>query len=245
MKTYGLIGYPLGHSFSENYFKMKFVNENVEGCVYKLFPLERISELPKLLKNITSCRGLNVTIPYKESVITYLDEMDETAKSIGAVNTILFHEGKSKGYNTDVLGFRQSFEPLLKEHHYKGALVLGTGGASKAVKYVLGQLEIPFKMVSRTKSDLAISYAELDEKVINEHPIIINTTPLGMFPHQAEAPSINYSFLNGKHFLFDMIYNPEKTLFLQNGEQQGAQIKNGFEMLHIQAEESWKIWITS
>lgn len=242
MKTYGLIGYPLSSSFSQKYFRNKFKQEGILQYDYALFPIASIKELPRLLETNPDCQGLNVTIPHKESVMELLDQVAETAKAVGAVNTILIKDNKLVGYNTDILGFRNSLEPLLKKHHYQGALILGSGGASKAVQFVMSQLEIPFQIVSRNAAKNVISYAELTKETLLTHPIIVNTTPLGMAPLAQEAPSIDYTVLHAEHLLYDLVYNPAKTLFLQRGEAQGAQIKNGLEMLEIQAEASWKIW---
>lgn len=244
MRIYGLIGYPLSHSFSQQYFRNKFEKENITDCDYQLFPIESIEELPDLLYVNSDCCGLNVTIPHKESVLEHLNVVDDTALAVGAVNTIVVVDGELVGYNTDVLGFQQSLEPLLEDHHKKGALILGTGGASKAVKYVLDEWNIPNQLVSRNKRAGIVEYAELDETILKQHPLIINTTPLGMFPLQDEAPALNYEHIGPKHLLFDLIYNPEKTQFLLHGAARGARIKNGYEMLEIQAEESWKIWTT-
>ena len=242
-KLFGLIGYPLGHSFSKKYFEEKFRNENLSDCTFKLFPLKEISEFPKLIATQKNLRGLAISIPHKEAVIPFLTKLTDAAKEIGAVNCIKFSENEMIGYNTDVIGFEQSLLPLLKEHH-KHALVLGTGGASKAVQYVLKNNDIAYKTVSRknTSESDSICYEDLSPSVIGEHKLIINCTPVGMIPNEEGIPSIPYKFLTNKHFLYDLIYKPEKTKFLQEGEKQGAAIKNGFEMLIIQAEENWKIW---
>jgi shikimate dehydrogenase len=246
MRTFGLIGFPLSHSFSETYFSEKFFRENIQNCNYRNFPLERISYLNDLIKNTPDLAGLNVTIPYKESVLGSLDKLDENAAKIGAVNTIkIVHYGDTiitKGYNTDYLGFEISLKPLLNKHH-KAALILGSGGASKAVKYVLNSLGLEYTVVSRTKSDThSLTYNELNKEVIHSHQVIINTTPLGMHPDIDQAPDIPYELLSPEHLLYDLIYNPAKTLFLKNGAAQGTQTKNGLEMLYLQAEKAWEIW---
>ena len=241
MKQYGLIGYPLSHSFSKGYFAEKFAKENIVDCKYDVFPLEKIEDFVELCNDKKNLIGLNVTIPYKEKIIPFLDELDETAANIGAVNTIKFSNGKKIGYNSDAYGFEMSLKPLLKSHHTQ-ALILGTGGASKAVEYVLKKLGIAFQYVSRTKNDKAISYEELNESIIQHSKLIINTTPIGMYPNIDTAPDIPYNVLTEKHLLYDLVYNPEETLFLKKGKEKGAQTKNGLEMLYLQAERSWEIW---
>lgn len=248
MKTYGLIGFPLSHSFSENYFSQKFKNENIGGCEYRLFPISTIEQLPELIRTNSSLCGLNVTIPFKKTVFAYLDELDTVAEKANAVNTISIIRNKNqtilKGYNTDVYGFHKSLTSLLKPHH-NSALILGTGGAANAVKYVLEELcginDVLF--VSRTPStNKSISYSALTNEIIKQYTLIINTTPLGMFPGVNASPILPYSALTSKHLLYDLIYNPDKTLFLQKGQQRGAETKNGLEMLYLQAEQAWEIW---
>ena len=243
MKLYGLIGYPLGHSFSKQYFTEKFDREQLKDCRFELFELSDIGELYQLLKKEPALKGLAVTIPYKESVIPFLDIIDKDAALIGAVNCISISSGKLTGYNTDHIGFEMSLKPLLKIHHTK-ALVLGSGGASKAVQYVLQKLEIEYLVVTRNRqpSNGMINYESLNEKIIQEYTLIINCTPVGMFPHEKEEPEIPYHYLHAAHLLFDLIYKPTVTKFLSRGKQQGATIKNGYEMLVLQAEENWKIW---
>jgi len=241
MRLFGLIGYPLSHSFSKKYFTEKFEREKLTDCRYELFPITSIDELKKVLDQHPDLYGLNITIPYKEQVIPFLDETDEVVEKIGACNCISIENRKLKGFNTDVTGFEISLKTKLKPHHKK-ALILGTGGAAKAVEYVLEKLGIDFKYVSRKPSCNNFSYEQLTPAIISEHTLIINTTPLGMYPGINEAPTIPYESLTDQHYLFDLVYNPEKTLFLQKGEARGAVIKNGYEMLLIQAEESWKIW---
>ena len=241
MRLFGLIGYPLSHSFSKKYFAEKFEREGLSDCRYELFPLASIDELPQLLSSNPDLCGLNVTIPYKEQVLPFLDEEAEVVRNIRASNCILIENGKLKGNNTDVTGFERALEEFLQPHHAK-ALILGTGGAAKAVEYVLEKRGIAFQYVSRKFSAHTLSYEQVTPDVIGKHTLIINSTPLGMYPHTDEAPPIPYESLTPSHYLFDLIYNPEKTLFLQKGEDKGAAIKNGSEMLIIQADESWRIW---
>lgn len=244
MRQFGLIGYPLGHSFSASFFSAKFKEEGIEAC-YRNFPLESITGFPTLLEREPDLRGLNVTVPHKQHIIPYLDKLSPTADAIQAVNTIsIKREGESillEGDNTDVSGFRKSLEEHLKPHHRK-ALVLGTGGSSKAVRHVLGQLEIKFIQVSRTAGEGRISYENVDEAMLESTPLIINTTPLGMYPHVHTLPPIPYQALGPSHLLFDLVYNPEQTAFLQKGESYGADCINGYDMLIYQALASWKIW---
>ncbi len=237
---YGLIGYPLQHSFSPAYFKMKFAANNIDAT-YELFPIEAISEFVELLYSSPELSGLNVTTPYKESVIRYLDQMDPVAVAIDAVNCIFIRNGKTKGYNTDAMGFEKSLNPLLKSQH-TNALILGTGGSSKAVAYALTQLGIRFHKVSRVKTEGVLNYEELTPEVIAHHKLIINTTPVGMYPHIDEMPPLPFDHITEQHLLFDLIYNPEETKFLAMGREKGAVVKNGFEMLQLQAEASWEIW---
>ena len=241
MKQFGLIGFPLTHSFSKGYFTEKFSNENLADCRYDTFPLEKIKDFNELCKQHKNLIGLNVTIPYKQQIIPYLDELDETAANIGAVNTIKFIKDKKIGYNTDAYGFEMSLNPLLKSHHTH-ALILGTGGASKAVEYVLSKKGISYQNVSRVRTGKAIHYEDLNEMIIHKSTLIINCTPVGMHPDIEEAPEIPYQYLTSKHLLYDLIYNPSETQFLMLGKEQGAQTKNGLEMLYLQAERSWQIW---
>jgi shikimate dehydrogenase len=242
MKRYGLIGYPLSHSFSQKYFTDKFQREQITDCVYENFPLADISEFSTLIQQYADLRGLNVTIPYKEKVIPFLTEQSDVVKATGACNCIKINNGRLTGYNTDVIGFENSLKPLLQPHHTK-ALVLGTGGAAKAVHYVLNKLGISFTEVSRTPSKAAqIAYDKIGEATMSEYLLIINTSPVGMYPKVDECPPLPYQHLTSKHYLYDLVYNPAKTLFLQKGEAQGAAIKNGHDMLIIQAEEGWRIW---
>ncbi len=246
MKIYGLIGYPLIHSFSNKYFSEKFKKENIKNTQYKLFPISKIQFIKDLIKNNTNLFGLNVTAPFKESVLQYLDEIDPTAKQIAAVNTIKILRPKNKiyltGYNTDAFAFKQSLKNI-KKTHYNNALILGTGGASKSVAYVLKKMNINFIYVSRKpKNDKEISYTDLDSQLIRKYKLIINTTPLGMFPDINKYPDIPYKFLSSVNFLYDLIYNPAETLFLKLGKERGTKTQNGLKMLYTQAEKSWEIW---
>jgi len=243
-KLFGLIGRPLAHSFSQNYFNDKFEKEGLKDHHYDLFPLYTDYYLNILLRDNENIVGLNVTIPYKESVLHFMDELDETASKIGAVNTIVIKNGKRIGYNTDAIGFQTAYEEFVEEKtlNVTGALVLGTGGASKAINYVLGKKNIPVKFVSREKKTGVIGYDDIDEKLLDQYNLIVNTTPVGTFPKPELAPQIPYHLLTAKQSLFDLVYNPEKTLFLAKGESQGCACTNGMKMLHGQAEASWKIW---
>ncbi|MEN8928409.1 MAG: shikimate dehydrogenase [Flavobacteriales bacterium] len=241
----GLLGKTLSHSFSKTYFEDKFEKENLANHSYDLFELEKIEDFVDLLKQNHDLSGLNVTIPYKESVIQFLDELDETATEIGAVNTIKFvqkgNKNILKGFNTDAVGFGLSIKPFLKNTHER-ALILGTGGASKAVDYRLRKLGIETLFVSRNPEENQISYKDINEYVMKFHKLVINTTPLGMSPNEDTFPDIPYKLLNDSHTLIDLVYNPERTQFLTKGKQEGTEILNGMSMLHNQANESWKIW---
>lgn len=244
MRQFGLIGLPLSHSFSKKYFGNKFEEENIQHCEYELYPLKSIGSFPHLLSNHPDIVGINVTIPYKEAVIPFLDELDEASAKIGAVNTIKIKDGKTKGYNTDTYGFEQSLLAFLKKNASakpSEALILGTGGASKAVAFVLEQQHIPYKYVSRTASKDRLGYPDLIGR-LSDFQLIVNTTPLGTFPNVDQAADLPYGEINREHLLYDLVYNPEKTLFLKSGEAQGAAIHNGLEMLRLQAEKSWEIW---
>ena len=241
---FGLLGKNISYSFSKTYFSKKFMNLQLTNHKYVNFDIENIEDFLEILsKYKKSLKGCNVTIPYKESIFNYLDEIDRTASEIGAVNTIKFSsDGKLVGYNTDVVGFEKSLIPLLKTHHTK-ALILGTGGASKAVAYVLKKLDIDYFKVSRNPIDnLALAYADISNQLLNEYSLIINCSPLGTYPNINEKPMIPYQFLTSKHLLYDLIYNPVETAFLIEGKKRGTQVKNGLEMLELQAEESWRIW---
>jgi shikimate dehydrogenase len=241
MRAFGLIGYPLGHSFSKKYFTDKFEREGITGNVYELYPLEQIGQIEELLNSNPSLAGLNVTIPYKEQVIAYLDSMSPVVGEIGACNCIHIQDGRLMGHNTDVIGFSRSLLPKLKPHH-KQALILGTGGSSKAVAYTLKELNIPFLQVSRSPSEGMIGYEEMDQSMLEAHTLLINTTPVGMYPDIEKAPAIPYQFIGADHYLFDLVYNPVRTRFLQEGALRGATVENGSDMLVIQAEASWEIW---
>jgi shikimate dehydrogenase len=241
MRKFGLIGFPLSHSFSRNYFTNKFAAEGIRDCEYHLFPLKSINEITHLISENSTLCGLNVTIPYKESVLPFLHAVSPAVKQIGACNCIKIVKGHLEGYNTDVVGFEESIKPFLKPEISK-ALILGTGGAAKAVAWVLKKLSIDFQYVSRKSSEGILSYNDISSTVLKEIPLIINTTPLGMQPNIFNKPSLPYGVIAPGHLCYDLIYNPEKTSFLAACEAEGAVIKNGLEMLEIQAEESWRIW---
>lgn len=244
MKQFGLIGKSLKHSFSKTYFENKFKKENINDSKYNLFELDSIKELNDIIQNTPKLLGLNVTIPYKESVLSELDEIDITAQKIGAINTIKIDKKTKlkKGYNTDYNGFKNSLKPFLENTHER-ALILGTGGASKAVSFVLEELNIDYLHVSRTPDNKKqICYNEVNEYVIKYHQIIVNTTPLGMYPSIETMPDIDYSLLSSNHLLYDLVYNPEETIFLKKGKEKGCITINGLQMLKIQAEKSWEIW---
>ncbi|MEZ4793261.1 MAG: shikimate dehydrogenase [Gelidibacter sp.] len=242
MPNFGLIGNHISYSFSKTHFMAKFENDELDYS-YENFDIDDITQFPSILKNHPELLGLNVTIPYKERIIPYLDELNDVAKEIGAVNTIkIGPSGKLKGYNTDSFGFEKSIQPFLKPYHKK-ALILGTGGASKAVAYALKNLNIPFDFVSRQANGTAqFTYHNLTENTINSHQIIINCTPIGTHPNVNECPDIPYDAITKEHLLYDLIYNPIQTKFLICGEIKGATISNGFKMLELQAEKSWDIW---
>ena len=245
MRTFGLIGYPLAHSFSKKFFTEKFEKEGIAEHKYELFPIENIAAVVSLIAADSSLRGLNVTIPHKVGVMPYLNELEPAAEKIGAVNciSIQHQDGETilKGYNTDAFGFQKSLKPYLKKHHTH-ALILGDGGAAKAVKYVLDQLNITYLSVVRKAAPNAILYSDLTGELIQKHQVIINTTPLGTFPNIEASPAIPYQWLTGQHLAYDLVYNPEETEFLKRAKAQGAAVKNGYEMLQLQAERSWVIW---
>lgn len=243
MKIYGLIGKTLGHSFSQRYFSEKFQNEHISDCVYQNFELKDLTKDIPQLKNEPALSGLNVTIPYKSDIISYLDDLAGDCKEMNACNCIKIKDKKWVGYNTDVIGFERSFAPHLRPYHRK-ALILGTGGASKAVKFVFEKMGIQFLEVTRNKKDHspAITYDDITEDIFTEYNIIVNTTPLGMYPNVDAYPNLPYQFISNQHYFFDLVYNPVKTLFLSKAEAKGALIENGEKMLVIQAEESWSIW---
>jgi shikimate dehydrogenase len=242
VKQYGIIGYPLGHSFSKQYFTDKFSKEGLTNCVYNTFSIADINELATVFANNKNLHGLNVTIPYKVSVISYLTDTTHLPNGLQACNCIKIVGTHKIGFNTDVVGFEKSLQPLLQSQHTQ-ALILGNGGAAQAVKFVLQQLHIPFKTVGRsTSNNTDYTYQTLTPSLIEQHTLIINTTPVGTFPNVNDCPVIPYDVITDKHLLYDLVYNPSKTLFLQKGEQQGAMVKNGYEMLVLQAKENWRIW---
>ena len=239
---FGLVGKNISYSFSKGYFGEKFEKLNLKDYSYDNLDIQNIEDFPEFLKQNPTISGLNVTIPYKEAIIPFLDKLSKRATEIGAVNTIkITKSGKLKGFNTDYIGFQKSIEPLLNVNHKK-ALILGTGGASKAVAYALKQLEIPYLFVSRNDIGDAIGYNQINEKTFEEFQIIINCTPVGTFPNTNSCPEIPYEYFTTNHLAFDLIYNPAETLFLKKAKEKGAIVKNGLEMLTLQAEKSWDIW---
>ena len=242
MNEYALIGYPLTHSFSEKYFTDKFIAENIPDSVYKLYELPAIAAFPALLKAHPQLKGLNVTIPYKESVIPFLDELDEDAAKIGAVNVIKFSQGKTKGFNSDYPGFMQSLQRFYPDYSAAKALVFGAGGAAKAVFAALDYLHIPYQVVTRHHQPGQLHYEDITPAIIASHTLLINTTPLGTYPDLHTCVPIPYEAISSHHYLYDLVYNPAETLFLQRGRETGAKTKNGYEMLCLQAEVAWQIW---
>lgn len=241
-RQFGLIGKNIAYSFSKKYFTEKFANGNLSDCAYDNFDIQSIEKFPQLITDYPQLKGLNVTIPYKEAVIPYLDQLSDKAAKIGAVNVIRFtKKGNLKGYNSDYYGFMKSLEPLLQPHHQK-ALILGSGGAAKAVAFALKQLGILYTFVSREEKEGRIDYDRINATTFDNYQIIINCTPLGTSPNTEAFPPIPYEYFSGKHIAFDLIYNPEETLFLKKAKQHGAITKNGYEMLVFQAEKAWKIW---
>lgn len=241
-RKYGLIGFPLSHSFSKGFFAEKFAKEHIVNTQYENYPIESVDQFHQLWQHEPQLQGINITIPHKKAVIPFLDHVSTVVHAINACNCIRKYNGKLYGYNTDVIGFEKSLKPFLQPHHQK-ALILGTGGAAAAVAWVLEKLGISFKYVSRSdKGEGIISYDTLNDAILNEHHLIINTSPVGMFPNVKEAPALHYEVLTNKHHLYDLIYNPAETLFLTKGKERGASIQNGLEMLHLQAEASWEIW---
>ncbi len=240
---FGLLGKNISYSFSRKYFSVKFEKLGLKDYKYGNFDIPEIEEFPFLLYHREhEYRGINVTIPYKEAVMRYLDAIDEDAKKIGAVNTIkVTDDNKLVGYNTDYYGFQKSIEPFIKEHH-KNALILGTGGASKAIAYALKKMNIDYKFVSRKVDENMFLYSALNEEILEKHTIVVNCTPIGTHPNVDECPNIPFQFITNKHLFFDLIYNPEETKFLIEAKKRGATIKNGYEMLELQAEKSWEIW---
>ena len=245
MDKYGLIGYPLGHSFSISYFNQKFKDENI-NAVYENFEIPSIDLLPEVLDSNPNLKGLNVTIPYKEKVIPFLDSISPEARAIGAVNVIkVIHEGKKvklKGYNSDVIGFTQSIEPMIETRFHKKALILGTGGASKAIDYGLKSLGLETVFVSRYERPGTIQYQSITPEVVKEYNVIVNCTPLGMYPKTEECPLLPYEAMDSRTILYDLIYNPDETMFMKRGAEYGANVKNGLEMLLLQAFASWEFW---
>ena len=243
MRKFGLIGYPLGHSFSKKYFTEKFVREGIQGCQFELYPIESISEFPQLLDSESSLEGLSVTIPYKEQVIPYLDALDPACAQIGAVNCIRIRDGKKTGFNTDYLGFKHSLQSWLGTE-IPNALVLGTGGASKAVQQALRDLGIHYRIVSRTQREGQLTYADLMEQPewLASHTLIINTSPLGTYPQVEDMPNIPIEQLHARHQVYDLVYNPPITRLMQECISRGGTAKNGQDMLELQAEAAWSIW---
>lgn len=240
MKTFGLIGKNISYSFSRTYFTEKFKKENINAKYYN-FDLEEINQFRDVIKEMPDLGGLNVTIPYKQEIITFLDDLAPEAREIGAVNTIQIKGNRLIGYNTDYIGFSESIKPLLKSHH-NNALILGTGGASKAIAYALKKLDIEYKFVSRSSGKDKLGYDDLSEEVIKDHNIIINTTPVGTFPDVEEYPEFPVEYLTENHLVYDLIYNPEITQLLALAKKRGATVKNGLKMLELQAESAWNIW---
>lgn len=244
MKKYGLIGYPLSHSFSKRYFTERFVQEGIVDCAYENYPLSDISQVSDLIATVEGLQGLNVTIPYKEAIIRYLTHPDSIVQQIGACNCIKIEGKRLLGFNTDVYGFEKSLTSKLQAGD-KRALILGTGGASKAVCFVLNKLNIEYLLVSRRADgddSRTVGYEDLTEEIYASHPLIINTTPVGMHPAEHQKPPLDYDHITQKHFLFDLIYNPDQTLFLKEGAEKEARTLNGYDMLIYQAEKSWEIW---
>ena len=243
MNKLGLLGKDISYSFSKTYFKKKFEDENISDTTYENFDIESIDLFPSIIKNTTGLKGLNVTIPYKEQVIPFLDKVNKKAKTIGAVNTIkITKKGKLVGYNTDCYGFKKTIKPFIKSHHKK-ALILGTGGASKAIAYTLNEMAISYQYVSRKLSDgVGFSYDTLTANDVKDYKIIINCSPVGTFPNIEDCPNIPYQAINEKYILFDLIYNPEETKFLRLGKKNKATTVNGLGMLEFQAEKAWSIW---
>ncbi|SMG51275.1 shikimate dehydrogenase family protein [Arenibacter troitsensis] len=238
---FGLIGKNISYSFSRGYFTKKFSEMGLERHSYENFDFDHIDQFKGLLEQNSNIKGFNVTIPYKEQVMPFLSKIDPEAQAIGAVNTIKIIGQQTIGFNTDAYGFQKSIEPHLRVHHKK-ALILGTGGASKAVAFVLNKLGISYKFVSRSPKEGQLNYTELNKEVLTDHTVIVNCTPLGTYPNISDKPDLPYNFITDQHLLFDLIYNPEKTAFLLAGEQQGGKISNGSNMLKFQAEKSWEIW---
>ena len=240
MDKYGIIGNPLGHSFSKGFFTEKFAREDIDA-EYLNFQIPEIGKLTEVLQENPELRGINVTLPYKTEVIPFLDELSDEAREIGAVNVVQIRNGHLKGFNSDIIGFTRSIQPLLKPHHRK-ALILGTGGASRAIRVGLTRLGLEWKYVSRTPREGMFTYEDITAETLREYEVIVNCSPVGMFPKVDECPAIPYEFLTQDNLLYDLVYNPENTLFMKKGALQGAVVKNGLEMLHLQAIASWEFW---
>jgi shikimate dehydrogenase len=241
MNTFGLIGRPLSHSFSKQYFDNMFKEKGLKNVCFINYELEEIEDLLPIISNNENIVGFAVTIPYKQKIMKFLDEYDKVVGNINSCNCVLIKNRKLIGYNTDVIGFEKSFTPHLQKHH-KQALILGNGGVAQSVKWVLRHLHIHYTVVTRDEYKNSISYNSISKNIIEQHQIIINTTPLGTFPYVDECPNIPYQYITTQHYLFDVVYNPQLTTFMQKGLQQNAFVKNGYEMLCQQAEENWKIW---
>jgi shikimate dehydrogenase len=243
MKQFGLIGYPLSHSFSKKYFSEKFAKESIADAHYELYELASLEGFRKWMENVADLKGLNVTIPYKQEVIPFLDQLNDKAKAIGAVNVIKKEkDGTYTGYNSDYYGFKMSLENFLNGTKISKALVLGTGGASKAVVVALQDMGIAPQYVSRVASNTAITYEDVTADILAAHTLIINTSPVGMYPHLGQCPALAYEQLSSRHYLYDLVYNPAETLFMKKGLDKGAKVKNGLDMLILQAEKAWEIW---
>lgn len=240
MNKYGILGFPLSHSFSQKYFHQKFLKEGIENALFENYEIADIAGVSSLIQD-PDLKGFCITIPHKKNILPYLSESTDAVKKMGACNCVNIRNGKLFGYNTDVIGFEKSFIPQLESHDTK-ALILGTGGAAAAVQFVLEKLEIDYKFVSRNKTAGNFSYEELDKNILDNYKIIINCSPLGTFPKIDEKPPIPYQFISSAHYLFDLVYNPPLTKFLSLGKEKGARVQNGYEMLEIQAEENWRIW---
>ncbi len=241
MRTFGLVGFPLTHSFSQKYFSEKFVYAGITDAEYKNFSIPSINHMIEVMNQHPNLCGFNITIPYKKQIIEFLHTATPAVQQMGACNCVLIKNKIISGYNTDIVGFKQSLLPYLKPHHTK-ALVLGTGGAAAAVEYVLNELNILYQFVSRTPKEKQLNYTQLTPAIIKENTLIINTSPVGQYPNIADAPAIPYEYLGPDHHLFDLIYNPSQTTFLKYGQKYGSTFQNGYEMLVLQAEESWRIW---
>lgn len=241
MRRYGLIGYPLGHSFSQRYFTEKFQREGILDASFELFPIEHIDSIKSIFQSTPELKGLAVTIPHKTAVIPYLDDLEDSARKIGAVNGIRNEQGRWIGFNSDYLGFEKTLLPHLKSHHDK-ALILGTGGSAKAVAFVLDRLGIPHQFVSRKPTSAQLSYSAIDAACLAANRLIVQCTPIGMHPNQEDSPLKNYAGIGPQHLLYDLIYNPEETIFLKTGKKLGAKVVNGLGMLHAQAEVNWLKW---